>query len=40
MKRAADGTAASDRARDAGMRARAMADLGWKQVEKILRRAA
>jgi aminoglycoside phosphotransferase (APT) family kinase protein len=40
MKRAADGTAASDHARDAGMRARAMADLGWKQVEKILRRAA
>jgi aminoglycoside phosphotransferase (APT) family kinase protein len=40
MKRAADGTATSDHARDAGMRARTMADLGWKQVEKILRRAA
>jgi aminoglycoside phosphotransferase (APT) family kinase protein len=40
MRRAADGTAASDHARDAGMRARTMADLGWKQVEKILRRAA
>jgi aminoglycoside phosphotransferase (APT) family kinase protein len=40
MKRAADGTAASDHARDAGLRARAMADLGWKKVETILRRAA
>jgi aminoglycoside phosphotransferase (APT) family kinase protein len=40
MKRVVDGTAASVHARDAGMRARPMADLGWKQVEKILRRAA
>ena len=40
MKRAADGTAASDHARDAGQRARAMAELGWQKVEKILRRAA
>ena len=27
-------------ARDAGSRAKPMAELGWKQVEKILRRAA
>jgi aminoglycoside phosphotransferase (APT) family kinase protein len=40
MKRVVDGTAASEHARDAGMRARPMAELGWKQVEKILRRAA
>jgi len=40
MKRVVDGTAASDHARDAGARARPMAELGWKQVEKILRRAA
>jgi aminoglycoside phosphotransferase (APT) family kinase protein len=40
MKRVVDGTAASAHARDAGMRARPMAELGWKQVEKILRRAA
>jgi aminoglycoside phosphotransferase (APT) family kinase protein len=40
MKRAGDGTAASDQARDAGMRARAMAELGWRQVERILGRAA
>ncbi|HEX6318316.1 MAG TPA: phosphotransferase family protein [Burkholderiales bacterium] len=40
MKRVVDGTAASVHARDAGMRARPMAELGWKQVEKILRRAA
>lgn len=39
-KRVVDGTAASDHARDAGTRARPMAELGWKQVEKILRRAA
>ena len=39
-KRVVDGTAASNHARDAGKRARPMADLGWKQVEKILRRAA
>jgi aminoglycoside phosphotransferase (APT) family kinase protein len=40
MKRVVDGTAASVHARDAGMRARPMAELGWRQVEKILRRAA
>lgn len=40
LKRVVDGTAASAHARDAGMRARAMAELGWQQVEKILRRAA
>ncbi len=40
MKRVVDGTAASVHARDAGMRARPMAELGWKQAEKILRRAA
>jgi aminoglycoside phosphotransferase (APT) family kinase protein len=40
MKRVVDGTAASAHARDAGMRARPMAELGWKQVEKILRRTA
>ena len=39
-KRVVDGTAASDHARDAGKRAKPMAELGWKQVEKILRRAA
>ncbi|HYN12634.1 MAG TPA: phosphotransferase family protein [Burkholderiales bacterium] len=35
LKRVVDGTAASAHARDAGMRARAMAELGWKMVEKI-----
>lgn len=40
MKRVVDGTAASAHAREAGMRARPMAELGWKQAEKILRRAA
>jgi aminoglycoside phosphotransferase (APT) family kinase protein len=35
MKRVVDGTAASDHARDAGGRARPMAELGWKMVEKI-----
>ena len=39
-KRVVDGTAASAHARDAGSRARPMAELGWRQVEKILRRAA
>src|SRR6185436_1591933 len=38
MKRVVDGTAASAHARDAGGRAKPMAELGWKQVEKILRR--
>ncbi|HEX6412805.1 MAG TPA: phosphotransferase family protein, partial [Burkholderiales bacterium] len=40
LKRVVDGTAASAHARDAGSRAKPMAELGWKQVEKILRRAA
>ena len=40
MKRVVDGTAASAHARDAGKRARPMAELGWRQVERILRRAA
>jgi aminoglycoside phosphotransferase (APT) family kinase protein len=40
LKRVVDGTAASTHARDAGSRARPMAELGWKHVEKILRRAA
>jgi hypothetical protein len=40
MKRVVDGTAASAHARDAGMRARPMAELGWKQAEKILGRTA
>src|SRR4051794_37457194 len=39
-KRVVDGTAASAHALDAGARARPMAELGWQQVEKILRRAA
>jgi len=39
-KRVVDGTAASAHAQDAGSRARPLAELGWKQVEKILRRAA
>jgi aminoglycoside phosphotransferase (APT) family kinase protein len=40
LKRVVDGTAASAHARDAGMRAKPMAELGWQQVERILRRAA
>src|SRR5260221_7122719 len=40
LKRVVDGPAASAHARDAGSRARPMAELGWQQVEKILRRAA
>ena len=40
LKRVVDGTAASAHARDAGSRAKPMAELGWRQVEKILRRAA
>jgi aminoglycoside phosphotransferase (APT) family kinase protein len=39
-KRVVDGTAASEHARDAGARARPLAELGWEQVEKILKRAA
>ncbi|MEW6688177.1 MAG: phosphotransferase family protein [Pseudomonadota bacterium] len=39
-KRVVDGTAASSHAAEAGARARVMAELGWKQVERILKRAA
>jgi aminoglycoside phosphotransferase (APT) family kinase protein len=39
-KRVVDGTAASEYARDAGSRTRPLAELGWAQVEKILKRAA
>jgi aminoglycoside phosphotransferase (APT) family kinase protein len=39
-KRVVDGTAASAHAAEAGGRARLMAELGWKQVENILKRAA
>ena len=39
-KRVLDGTASSEHAREAGSRAPAMAELGWRQVEKILKRAA
>jgi aminoglycoside phosphotransferase (APT) family kinase protein len=39
-KRVLDGTAASEHAREAGSRAPMMAELGWQQVEKILKRAA
>jgi len=35
MKRVVDGTAASVHARDAGMRARPMAELGWQMVQKL-----
>ena len=38
-KRVEEGTAASEHARDAGARARPLAELGWAQVEKILKRA-
>jgi aminoglycoside phosphotransferase (APT) family kinase protein len=38
-KRVVDGTAASTHAADAGGRAPQLAELGWKQVEKILKRA-
>ncbi len=37
-KRALDGTAASTHAADAGPRAPLLAELGWQQVEKILKR--
>lgn len=40
LKRVVDGTAASAHARDAGSRAKPMAELGWQQVERIMRRAA
>jgi len=39
MKRYVDGTAASQQALDAGKRARPMAEMGWAQVEKILKSA-
>ena len=39
MKRVVDGTAASSHAAEAGKRARLMAELGWQQVEKILKRS-
>ena len=39
-KRVVDGTAASAHAAEAGGRARLMAELAWKQVENILKRAA
>jgi aminoglycoside phosphotransferase (APT) family kinase protein len=38
-KRVVDGTAASEHARDAGSRAKPLAELGWAQVEKILKRS-
>ena len=38
MKRVAEGTAASAQARDAGKRAKPMAELGWAQVEKMIGR--
>jgi len=39
-KRVVDGTAASSHGAEAGARARVMAELGWAQVERILKRAA
>ena len=39
-KRVVDGTAASAHALEAGSRTRPLAELGWQQVENILRRAA
>jgi aminoglycoside phosphotransferase (APT) family kinase protein len=39
-KRVVDGTAASEYAREAGSRTRPLAELGWGQVERILKRAA
>jgi aminoglycoside phosphotransferase (APT) family kinase protein len=39
-KRVVDGTAASEFAREAGSRTRPLGELGWAQVEKIMRRAA
>ncbi|MGH8704916.1 MAG: phosphotransferase family protein [Burkholderiales bacterium] len=39
-KRVVDGTAASSHAAEAGARARAMAELGWRKVEGILKRSA
>jgi aminoglycoside phosphotransferase (APT) family kinase protein len=39
-KRVVDGTAASEYAREVGSRTRPLAELGWAQVERILKRAA
>ena len=39
MKRAVDGTAASSHPGEAGERAKLMAELGWQQVERILKRS-
>jgi aminoglycoside phosphotransferase (APT) family kinase protein len=39
-KRVVDGTAASEYAREAGSRTRPLAELGWAQVQRILKRAA
>jgi aminoglycoside phosphotransferase (APT) family kinase protein len=39
-KRVLEGTAASEHAKEAGSRAPLLAELGWKQVERILKRAA
>ena len=39
-KRVLEGTAASEHAREAGSRAPLMAELGWKQVERILKRSS
>ena len=39
MKRAVDGTAASQQAQDAGKRARPLAELGWKYAEKAMKKA-
>jgi len=40
VKRVAEGTAASSHAAESGERVRPIAELGWRQVEKILKRAA
>jgi aminoglycoside phosphotransferase (APT) family kinase protein len=40
MKRALDGTAASEQALDAGKRARPLAELGWEYAQKAMRESA
>ena len=40
MKRVVDGTATSEQARDAGRRAKPLAELGWAEVEKMMRRGS
>jgi aminoglycoside phosphotransferase (APT) family kinase protein len=40
VKRVVDGTAASTHAAESGARTKALADLGWRKVESILKRAA